>query len=267
MSVRWSIYVAPVASSDPPWLQENPDEVLPTASVGKILLLGAVAEAVRAGSLDPSRPVTRSPEDFIRDSGLWHALQQDTLPLADVCRLVGAVSDNLATNALLRVVGLDAVTAFADRLGAAPMALLDKVRTHRDSASDPGAAHTLSRSSAQSLWRMQAALADGRVDPVVTQWLSLGTDLSMVASAFDLDPLAHNTIGGEALPFVLVNKTGTDDGVRADTGIVTREGRSVAYAAIAGWEPVPSGLQLESVMLRMRMIGAQIRHRLEQPAR
>ncbi len=262
--VRWSVFVAPVGDADRPWIVEQAHDVLLTASVGKILLLAHVAERMRAGDLDPREPITRRPEDFIRDSGLWHTLDQDTLGVADVCRLIGATSDNLATNALLRTVGLDRVKECAERLDAAPMELCDKVRGHREIEDDPDAADTLSRSSAHALWRMQVAIHDGRVDPMVAQWLSLCTDLSMVASAFDLDPLAHNRLGGEEHDWVVADKTGTDTGVRADTGLVTRDGVTVAYAAIANWDAADrDDPDLRGVLTRMREIGETIRARLE----
>lgn len=265
MSVSWSVFVAPVDGEDEPWAAESEHDVLLTASVGKILLLAHTAELIRSGELDPCAPVTRAPEDFIRDSGLWHALDQDTFGVADVCRLIGATSDNLATNALLRTVGLDRVKECAARLDAAPMELLDKVRSHRDLRELPESAETLSKSSAHALWRMQVAIHDGRVDPMVAQWLSLCTDLSMVASAFDLDPLAHNRLGGETFSWVLLNKTGTDDGVRADTGLVTHDGRTVAYAAIANWDAQEADdVVLAKVMGRMRSIGGDIRTRLSE---
>ena len=49
------------------------------------------------------------------------------------------------------------------------------------------------------------------------RWLSANTDLSMVASAFCLDPLAHFE---PDRGIMLVNKTGTNAGVRADAGRV-----------------------------------------------
>ena len=52
----------------------------------------------------------------------------------------------------------------------------------------------------------------------------------MVTSAFDQDPLAHDED-----PFgpTVVNKTGTNLGVRADVGLVTANERTLAYAVIA----------------------------------
>ena len=65
-------------------------------------------------------------------------------------------------------------------------------------------------------------------------WLRAGADLSMVAQPLGLDPLAHAD-GDRGLR--LWHKTGTDDGTRADVGLVSGPEGTVAYAAIARWDP------------------------------
>ena len=62
--------------------------------------------------------------------------------------------------------------------------------------------------------------------------MSAGTDLSMVGSAFGLDPLSHAGADGGVR---LWNKTGTDTGVRADAGVVEVDGAIWSYAAICNW--------------------------------
>src|SRR5690606_13931153 len=109
-------------------------------------------------------------------------LQAPALPIADLGALVGATSDNLATNVVLRHVGLDAVRTRAESLGLARTALLDVVRDHRG----PDDAPQLSVGSAAELSWLFAALSRGQiVDQATSQrvigWLSLNTDLSMVA--------------------------------------------------------------------------------------
>jgi beta-lactamase class A len=49
----------------------------------------------------------------------------------------------------------------------------------------------------------------------------------MVASAFGLDPLSHR---GADHGILLVNKTGTDDGVRAEAGVLRGPRAGVASA-------------------------------------
>jgi beta-lactamase class A len=85
-------------------------------------------------------------------------------------------------------------------------------------------------------------LLDPATDALIDGWLATSTDLSMVASAFHDDPLAH--------AHGVRNKTGTDDGVRADAGY--RGG--LAYAVIANWDPAAGDATAE-VMAQMREIG------------
>lgn len=240
--VTWSVSLRDSASRMP--LTSLRAEVsLRTASVGKVLLLLATARAVAAGSVSLDELLTREPGDWARDSGLWHTMRVEALPLGDVAALVGSVSDNLATNVLLRKVTLRAVADSAAYLGLVGTALHDQVRDERG----PGRPPTLSTGRAEELSALMLRIATGtamgpEADSLVRQWLSAGVDQTMVGRAFvdhaGLDPLAHHvSLGVEPL---LWSKTGTDGGIRADVGAVTRAGRTIAWAAIANWTPAPS---------------------------
>lgn len=261
--IDWSVLAVPIDEPDAqPWIEQSADRVLKTASVGKLLVLGEVARRLDAGEFAEDQPLTKVGAKFVRDSGLWHVLDQAELPLVDVCRLVGAVSDNLATNVLIDLVGLDSVAAYRDSIGVEPMEMLDYVSNEARDLSVPGTPPTLSRASARALVQYLRQLYDGTVSSRVEHWMSLNTDLSMVASAFLDDPLAHNTIGEDTHP-ALINKTGTDGGIRADVGLVRAGDRVVAYAAVANWggddDAAPG---LHAVMDRMHRIGAEIRDRI-----
>ncbi|WP_446664971.1 serine hydrolase [Flexivirga sp. B27] len=266
--IQWSIMAVRLDVPDAePWFAQSPDLVLKTASVGKLLVLGDVARRIGDGSLAADHRVSKQHAPFVRDSGLWHALDQDELTVVDACRLVGAVSDNLATNVLLDLVGLDAVATYGDSIGAKPMEMLDYVSGEARDRSAPGVPPTLSRASAASLVHYLRRLYDGTVSPRVEEWMSLSTDLSMVASAFGEDPLAHNVIGepdGDTAHPTLINKTGTDDGIRADVGLLRDGDRAVGYAAIANWPTDESEPGVAAVMARMRRIGEEIRDRMLQ---
>lgn len=202
--------------------------VLPTASVGKILLLIEVSARLSAHGAPALEVLDKTTRDAVGDSGLWRHLHARSLPLADVATLVGATSDNLATNVLLREVGLEAVRHRTESLGLLRTALLDLVRDSRG----PDDAPQLSVGSTAELSWLFAALARGQVVDSLTSsrvlgWLSLNTDLSMVASAFGVDPLSHR---GVDHGLQLVNKTGTDDGVRSEAGILRGPRRGIAYA-------------------------------------
>jgi beta-lactamase class A len=239
--VDWSILIGGRAA-------HRPELRLRTASVGKLLLLIETARRIGDGRLDPAEPLAKDPALAVADSGLWQHLSVPALPVADLAVLVAAVSDNLATNVLLARIGLGPMTDLAAELGLRETALLDRVRGERA----PGDPPTLSRGTAEELAGLMSGLARGTiVSPSVSarvdSWLATGVDLSMVASGFDLDPLAHGD--GDRGP-ALRNKTGTDDGVRADVGHLGPE----AYAVLANWEP-RSGDRTAEVMGGMRAIG------------
>lgn len=226
--------------------------VLPTASVGKVLLLIEVAARItEAGSadlelLDKDAGVT------VSDSGIWQYLQAPSLPMVDVAALIGAVSDNLATNVLLQHVGLDAVRRRAESIGISRTALLDIVRDTRG----PDDAPQLSVGSASELAWLFGAIARGQiVSPAVSQrvldWLSLGTDLSLVASAFGLDPLAHRQSDHGVQ---LINKTGTDAGVRSEAGVLFGPRTALAYSVTVQFDDDSLQARL-AVLDAMRTIG------------
>ncbi len=202
--------------------------VLPTASIGKILLLIEVSARLTSRDFSGFGILDKTPRDAVGDSGIWQHLQAPSLPVADLATLVGSTSDNLATNVLLRQVGLAAVRARTESLGLMRTALLDLVRDSRG----PDDAPQLSvGSTAELSWLFGALARNEIVDSLTSQrvmgWLSLNSDLSMVASAFGLDPLSHR---GTDHATLLVNKTGTDIGVRAEAGALRGGRRAVSYA-------------------------------------
>ncbi len=236
MPLTWSFCVLDAAGRVVD--EESADTVQSTASVGKVFLLCEVAERIVDGRLDPHARLRRDPQVAVADSGLWQHLEQDSLPLADACVLVAAVSDNWATNVLLDLVGLDPVAARVEALGCVSSGLHDRVRDVR-TVEDP---LTLSSGTARELAevarRIHVAAGGGEVGGIsvdaarlVEGWLLTGVDLSMVAAPLRLDPLAH--ADG---PVRLWCKTGSDTGVRADMGVAWGEAAPISYAAIATWQ-------------------------------
>ena len=76
--------------------------VLPTASVGKVLLLLEIAARLDEQVNTRFDLLDRAPEDLVADAGVWQYLHAPSLPLTDLAALVAATSDNLAFNVLLR---------------------------------------------------------------------------------------------------------------------------------------------------------------------
>lgn len=220
-----------------------------------MLLLIEVSARLTEGSLMPLAPLSKQSVERVGDSGLWQHLQIDALPVHDVASLVGATSDNLATNVLLTHVGLDSVRRRAEALGLSRTVLLDLVRDERG----PDDAPQLSVGSTAELSWLFAALTRGQVVDSITSnrvlgWLSLNTDLSLVASAWALDPLAHRQ-GDHGL--VLVNKTGTDAGVRAEAGVLRGPRAGVSYAVTLQFDDVDLAARLR-VLEAMRALGEDL---------
>lgn len=242
--------------------EQSSDTVQPTASVGKVFLLCEVAERIVDGRLDPHARVYRDPRLAVADSGLWQHLAQDSLPVADACVLVAAVSDNWATNVLVDEVGLESVATRAEALGCAQSGLHDRVRDVRTTNDPPTLSSGTARELAQVAHRIHLAASGGAAHGIsadaarlVEDWLLTGVDLSMVPAPFGLDPLAH-----AQGPVRLWSKTGTDTCIRADMGVAWSESDAVAYAAIATWE---SGDDVADIPLdRMHAVGRSLAARM-----
>jgi beta-lactamase class A len=202
--------------------------VLPTAGIGQVLLLLEVSARITARDDSGYGILDKPPLGLVGQSGVWQHMQAPALPVVDLAMLVGASSDNLATNVLLQRVGLDAVRARAESLGLTHTAILDFARDIRgpDDAPHLSVGSTAELATLFSLLAREEAV-DGATSQRVMGWLSLNSDLSMVASAFGLNPLSHR---GADHSMLLVNKTGFDVGVRAEAGALRGRRRAVTYA-------------------------------------
>ncbi|WP_206448077.1 serine hydrolase [Agrococcus sp. KRD186] len=237
-AAAWSVLVRDAATGETV-LEHQADAVRSAASVPKLLLLATCAALIEAGELAADEPLDRASVAPVGDSGIWQHLAQRTLTVDDAATLVGAASDNLATNVLLERVGTDAVARESARLRVGDVVLHDAVRDERLPEHPPRLGSASAAGLVALLSRLEAGtLGSPAVSERVRGWLRHSLDLSMVASAFALDPLAH---GAEASPISLVNKTGTDSGVRADAGIVRGRSRTLVYAAIANWPAAAAG--------------------------
>jgi len=144
--------------------------------------------------------------------------------------LAAAVGDELAANALLARVGLDAVRSRIEQLGLSHSALLDLLRDHRG----PDDAPHFALSSARELAGLFGALVNSEavsasVSAQVAEWLSLNQDLSLVAAATGLDPFAHDD---DEHGLLFINKTGRDDGTRVEAGVLAGPRAGLSYALI-----------------------------------
>ncbi|MDN5977201.1 serine hydrolase [Acidipropionibacterium jensenii] len=274
--ITWSIQVldatAEPGPAAPVLAEHTPTQVCRTASVGKLFLLVEVANRLQDGRLASDQRIEIPDELRVEDSGLLYRMSDQRLTVVDAALLVGAVSDNLATNALAHLVGMDAVHAVARELGYQHTQMLDYIRNERT----PEVPWTTSFGCAAELADLIRRLGEGSApehpgaellsDPVrsrVLTWLAADTDTSMLADSFLLDPLAH--VGPEYQQMVLHHKTGSIDTARIEVGHLAGPAGRVAYAVAANWA---DGTDLRAAAVdTMRAIGEQIRHHVTGLAR
>lgn len=214
----------------PGYLSFNDEVELPLASAGKLLLLAETAMEIDAGILDPGELVDLEDDDRCLGSGLLTGLSVRRWTVADLALLTAAVSDNTATNALLRRIGLSRVNACASALGLSRTRLLDRIREPRG----PEHPATFALGTAAELSRLASLIAgDQPWARTVLGWMGSNTDRSLVPAL-----LAHNP-ETDAMPLVIApgtvwvaNKTGTDIGIRTDVGVMAAT-RRIGYAVLA----------------------------------
>lgn len=240
-----------LAYAVPGWGEQLADEVLPLASVGKLLSLVSVARGFVSGEWDPEEPLTLEEDDYSAGSGLLRNLSGRRWPLADLARLTAAVSDNTATNALLRRIGLHRVSADAAALGLERTRILDRIREPRL----PEHPAAFAVGTARELATLAGLIADDRTwGRMVLAWMAGCLDRSMVTAAIPHDP--EDSAVREvpvASGLWVANKTGTDVGTRCDVGVV-RGARQVAYAVLT---QCSAGREFEMVQ-GMRGIGTVV---------
>ncbi|WP_380281312.1 serine hydrolase [Kitasatospora purpeofusca] len=225
--------------------------VLPVASASKLLLLAEVARRLDAGELRADTVVPIEDEDVTGGTGLLRRLARGGVgagagagdggsgcgwTVEDLAWLTASVSDNTATNALLRMVGLSATERLARELGLERLTLHDRVRDVRG----PGVPPVFATGTARDLAQLVALAVRGDlVTPGASarllRWMRSNTDHGLVPALVQHDPYAE--CFPDPLPggLLVANKTGTDTGVRADAGVLIGT-RRVAYAVIAHWD-------------------------------
>ncbi|MEK6311479.1 MULTISPECIES: serine hydrolase [Curtobacterium] len=237
--------------------------VQPVASLGRVLLLIEVAALLEDGGLHGDR-LQRMARDTATGAGLWQFLQESTMQVSDLATLVGATADAWAMNALLSTVGIDAVRERAESLGIERTALIDRVRDRRgpDDAPDASVAAT-----GELSWLFRGLALGEVVDEAVSNrvlgWLSLSSDLSLVAGSFALDPLAHRSLDHG---LQVVSITGSSLGVRAEAGILRGPASSVSYAVTVTFDDATLQRRL-AVVEALRTMGTEVLEAVHLPAR
>ncbi|WP_411146963.1 serine hydrolase [Streptomyces sp. x-80] len=210
--------------------------VLPVASAAKLLLLAEVSRRLDTGELRAGQRVEILDADVASGTGLLRRLGRTGWTVEDLAWLTASVSDNTATNALLRLVGREATGRLAGQLGLARLTLHDRVRDVRGPDLPPVFATGTARDLAQLVAHavrgtLHAPLASARL----LHWMRANTDHGLVPALIGHDPYAPGFPTPPPDGLLVANKTGTDTGVRADAGVIIGA-RRLAYAVVAHWD-------------------------------
>lgn len=253
--VTWSISI--IDDHGTTLAEHAPDQVCETASIGKIFLLIEVARRLASGELHPEQPIEIPDQHRVADSGLLYRMRGQRIMVQDAALLVGAFSDNLATNALLWMCGLEAVRAVAPTLGLRDTTLLDFIRDERTPDMPWTPSYGTGRELADVMRRLHAGeIVSAAVSAQVLDWLASDADTSMVAAGLLLDPLAH--VDAEYQGMILRHKTGSVSFARIDVGHLAGPAAAVSYAVAANFKDSDRDLRA-AVLDDMQAIGERLR--------
>ena len=211
--------VAIVDLADGRALMHNADQVFPTASSIKLAVLAELYrqdQQARGGAAGKARLTdlyTMDPADLVDDSRIMAGLTSGVSRVTnrDLATFMVAVSDNAATNVLIKRLGMDNVNALLEGLGLKETRLrrrmidLEAARQGRENTSTP-----------REMALLLEAVYRGRVlDKAATE------DYFKVLSVRKSSPIPRD------LPedVVVANKPGELEAVRTDSGIVFAKDR------------------------------------------
>lgn len=187
----------------------NPDTPHTAASVIKLAIMLRAFECFESGELDPNGIYSVKASDKVPSCGAL-TYMHDGLEVTylDIVTLMIIVSDNTATNIMIRTLGIENINACLDRYG------LSNIRLRRcmfdSEASKRGLQNTITARGIAAFLRL---LHEGRL-------------VSPAASKKMLEILGDQRLNGK-IPFFLhsmdidvAHKTGEDDGTSHDAGII-----------------------------------------------
>lgn len=212
-SGRWVLYAEHLASGEVfRWGETRPME---TASSIKLVVLAAALDAVAKGAWSLADLIAVAADDWVEGSGvLQHCTVGTRLSLKDLLTLMIIVSDNVATNTVLRLIGLESVNALAEREGLSQTRIVKRIDFDRPGPiglSTPGdLARLLTRIHRRQL--ITAEMSALMWDILIRQQYNTLITRTLPYALLNGDP--------EPAPVTVGSKSGSLSGVRNDAGLV-----------------------------------------------
>jgi beta-lactamase class A len=211
-----------------------PDREFPTASVFKIPILIEVFRQAEEGTLALDERVTLTASDVVRGSGVLRDLDLGLRPsIRDLSVLMIAVSDNTATNMLIRRLGgVEPINTTLRSLGMQVTTVHMPVDFERIGDDN----RRLAVASARELMRLCQLLGQGKLisaaaSSTMREILGRQHYLNQVPRYFSYNPYGPELGMPQAL--WIGCKTGALTGMRADAGLIgLPDGTQIAYAVM-----------------------------------
>jgi beta-lactamase class A len=211
------------------------DEMLPTASVIKLVVLIEAFAQAQEGKLRLDERMEVRGSDMVLGSGVLRDLAPGLNPtIHDIAMLMVIVSDNTATNMLIdRVGGVDVINRrIHESLGVGSVTLHNRI----DFEKIGDDVRRLAESTPRGLATLMAMLVEGQVvnhsaSEQMLQILGRQLYLDQVPRYLNTNPFWKELgLNGD---FTVGAKTGFFPGTRADCGVVNTPAGSIVYAAMA----------------------------------
>jgi beta-lactamase class A len=204
------------------------DQPVATASVIKLLVMVEAFYQMQEGKLQWSQPVKETDFDRVQGSGILQDLnQQINLTLGDAITLMIDLSDNTATNMVIRTVGIGPVNARMRKLGLRHTALNGYVFHEKDATNEDAKRFGLGVTTADDMVRLLTLIKQQEIlTPAACDQM-----LKILGKQRDIDAFPRYTSN---LPGVTwEHKTGALEAIRNDVGIAETPAGPIIMAGFA----------------------------------
>ncbi len=213
----------------------DPDGVYPTASCIKVFILMELVRRVAAGDLTLEQRLPVRADQQVGGSGVLKELSAGIeLPLRDLAMLMTVLSDNTATNMLIDLLGLEAITGSIAGLGLTATRLHRRIEFSeigrdigRFAESTPREFAAALEKIARGTWVSPAACAR------ILDMMGRQQYVDLLPRYLTFTPYARAKAEGRTDVLRIANKTGFAGGVRCDTAILLWPHTTVVAVAFA----------------------------------
>ncbi len=212
------------------------DAVMPTASTIKVGIMAELYRQADTGAVDLAQRVPIQQSDWYGGTGVLKEFTPGLSPtIADLCRMMIVVSDNVATGILVRLLGKDRINQSFQEWGLPNTRLVWNLKLGGD-------IRQYAVSTPRELGHLMEMIAtDGFLSPTacaaMRDHLGRQQHLEQIPRYLPYNQYASEL--GQTQPVRVMNKIGNYMGMRADIAIVTAPGASFVIAAMNEGHPDP----------------------------